>query len=114
MAISNIDVDGCIGCGTCVSTCPADVIRMDTGSGIAKITYPEDCQSCHLCRLFCQGGDKVITISKETPLEPMVSWGVIKDQPTRRLHLVPTLEGTRFSSIGFARTTHLNLVSVRI
>ena len=75
MAISDIDADKCIGCGTCVATCPADVIRIDKSSGKAKITYPEDCQSCHLCRLFCLADNNVISISQKTPQEPMVSWG---------------------------------------
>ncbi len=75
MAISNINADECIGCGTCVATCPADVIRIDESTGSAKITYPEDCQSCHLCRLFCPVSDQVITISQKTCLDPMMSWG---------------------------------------
>jgi len=75
MTIEHIDNDNCIGCGTCIATCPADVIRMDKTINKAKITYPEDCQSCHLCRLFCPVNDDVITISSSTCLEPMVSWG---------------------------------------
>ena len=76
MTIENIDHDACIGCGTCVETCPADVIRMDKNSDKAQITYPEDCQSCHLCRLFCPTGDDVITISIGHVCErPMISWG---------------------------------------
>ena len=75
MTISNIDTDKCIGCGTCVATCPADVIRMDKTAKKAKITYPEDCQSCHLCRIFCPVSDDVITVVPETCREPMISWG---------------------------------------
>ena len=75
MTIEKIDHDSCIGCGTCVATCPADVIRMDKTTEKAKITYPEDCQSCHMCRLFCPVGTDVISISSQTCLEPMVSWG---------------------------------------
>ena len=75
MTISNIDNDRCIGCGTCVATCPADVIRLDKKNQKSQITYPEDCQSCHLCRLFCPVSDDVITVAPETCLEPMISWG---------------------------------------
>lgn len=75
MTIANIDKDRCVGCGTCVETCPADVIRMDEEKGIAKITYPDDCQTCHLCRLFCPVGNDIITVNSETHLQPMVSWG---------------------------------------
>jgi NAD-dependent dihydropyrimidine dehydrogenase PreA subunit len=75
MAISHINVEECIGCGTCVETCPADVIRLDKETGKAKITYPEDCQSCALCRNFCLVSRYVITISPQANLEPMMSWG---------------------------------------
>ena len=75
MAISNINPDSCVGCGTCVETCPADVIRLNEETEKAKITYVSDCQSCHLCRLFCPEGDNVITVSPETHIEPVVSWG---------------------------------------
>ena len=75
MTISKINADECVGCGTCVTTCPADVIRIDKSTDTAKIVYPEDCQSCNLCRLFCTVSDQVITISPNTCLEPMVSWG---------------------------------------
>ncbi len=74
MSISNIDEKLCVGCGTCVETCPADVIRIDDKTEKAKIKYVEDCQTCHLCRLFCPEGN-VITVSSETSIGPMVSWG---------------------------------------
>ncbi len=30
MPVSNIDLDKCVGCGTCVESCPMDVFRLDT------------------------------------------------------------------------------------
>ena len=42
MAIELIDPRTCIGCGTCVDTCPTDVIRMDESAKHAVIKYPED------------------------------------------------------------------------
>ncbi len=45
--------DGCIGCGTCVKTCPTDVFRLDRKAKKAVIQYPGDCQICHLCRMYC-------------------------------------------------------------
>ncbi len=30
MPVSKIDLDKCIGCGTCVESCPMDVFRLDT------------------------------------------------------------------------------------
>lgn len=71
MAISSID--GCIGCKTCVQTCPTDVIRIDESSGKAVIKYPEDCQICHLCRLYCPVD--AITITPEKSIPVIVAWG---------------------------------------
>ncbi len=66
-------IKGCIGCGTCVETCPTDVIRKDPKSGKAVITYPADCQICHLCRMYCPVD--AITISPEKSIPVIVSWG---------------------------------------
>ncbi|WP_136797544.1 4Fe-4S dicluster domain-containing protein [Desulfosediminicola ganghwensis] len=71
MAISVIK--GCIGCGTCVLTCPTDVIRLDQRSGKATIQYPADCQICHLCRMYCPVD--AITITPEKSIPVVVSWG---------------------------------------
>ncbi|MGX9416912.1 4Fe-4S dicluster domain-containing protein [Vibrio sp. RC27] len=70
MPISQIS--GCIGCKTCVESCPTDVIQFDENKKVAVITYPEDCQICHLCRLYCPVG--AITITPEKTLPVMVSW----------------------------------------
>ena len=53
MPVENIDNDKCIGCGTCVATCPMDVFRMDKKTKKSTITYQTDCQICHLCRIYC-------------------------------------------------------------
>ena len=37
-------IKGCIGCETCVKTCPTDVIRQDAKTKKAIIAYPADCQ----------------------------------------------------------------------
>lgn len=71
MAISSID--GCIGCGTCVQSCPTDVIRMDPDTGKAVIRYVADCQICHLCRMYCPVDAITITPDKSIPV--VVSWG---------------------------------------
>ena len=70
MSISNIS--GCIGCNTCIETCPTDVIRMDKEKNKAVIQYVEDCQICHLCRLYCP--IDAITISPEKSIPVVVSW----------------------------------------
>lgn len=70
MPISQIS--GCIGCKTCVESCPTDVIQFDNKKKKAVIAYPEDCQICHLCRLYCPVG--AITITPEKSIPVMVSW----------------------------------------
>ena len=75
MTIESIDSNKCIGCGTCVATCPVDVIRLDKTTNKAKITYPEDCMSCGLCRIFCPVDTTVISISAKTCWDPVASSG---------------------------------------
>jgi len=66
------EIAGCIGCRTCVETCPTDVIQFDEKNQRAYIAYPEDCQICHLCRLYCPVNAISITPEKSIPV--MVSW----------------------------------------
>ena len=66
-------IQGCIGCGTCMETCPTDVIRKDPENKKAFIAYPADCQICHLCRMYCPVD--AITISPEKSIPVIVSWG---------------------------------------
>lgn len=65
-------ISGCIGCEACVRSCPTDVIHMNKSTNKAEIIYPEDCQICHLCRLYCPVG--AITITPEKSIPVMVSW----------------------------------------
>ena len=71
MAIQRID--GCIGCGTCVKTCPTDVLSLDRKTQKAVIKHPADCQICHLCRMCCPVD--AITITPEKSIPFVVSWG---------------------------------------
>ncbi len=41
MPVSKIDLDKCIGCGTCVESCPMDVFRLDT-----VVEYREEASPC--------------------------------------------------------------------
>jgi len=71
MVISKIQ--GCIACGTCMQTCPTDVIRQDPATGKAFIKYPEDCQICHLCMVYCPA--EAITVAPEKSIPVVISWG---------------------------------------
>lgn len=71
MAINSIN--GCIGCGDCVTACPTDVIRLNKKRNKAEIVYPSDCQICHLCRMYCPVD--AITITPEKTIPVIVSWG---------------------------------------
>lgn len=53
MAIERIDESKCIGCGTCVISCPMDVLRMNEESGKAEVRYPEECVVCCICVADC-------------------------------------------------------------
>ncbi len=65
-------ISGCIGCEACVKSCPTDVIQFNKNTNKAEIIYPEDCQICHLCHLYCPVG--AITITPEKNIPVMVSW----------------------------------------
>ena len=72
MPVENVNIEKCIGCGTCVATCPMDVFRMDKRTNKSKITYQEDCQICHLCRIYCPVD--AIAIKPAKCVRPMVGW----------------------------------------
>ena len=52
MPVKEIDRAACNGCGICLESCPADIIRLDY-EGKAYITYPDDCYTCYLCEIDC-------------------------------------------------------------
>ncbi len=51
--IERIDEQRCDGCNICVHVCPCDVLRVDPGQKLARIAYPDDCQTCFACELDC-------------------------------------------------------------
>ena len=73
MAIQTIDPRTCIGCGTCVATCPTDVIRMNEQAGHAYIAYPEECQICNMCVNFCPVD--AITVTDDKTVAILTAWG---------------------------------------
>lgn len=73
MAIQNIDPRRCMGCKTCVITCPTDVLRFDEATGQAIAKYPAECQLCHMCANLCPVGAITITSDKSTGI--LTAWG---------------------------------------
>ncbi len=72
VSIERIDLELCTGCGTCVDSCPVDVIRLDPVTGKAAICYPEDCMCCDYCEFDCPKQAIYVGPGKDTPV--MVSW----------------------------------------
>lgn len=72
MAVENINTDKCIGCETCVQTCPMDVLRMDPKTGKSSIAFYEECQICRLCVKFCPVD--ALTVTDDKHIGPMIGW----------------------------------------
>ena len=73
MAIEKIDTNLCNGCGTCIKSCPVDVLRFDKVNMKAVVQYPEECMLCGWCRVCCLQNAVIFTLEKKSPL--LVSWG---------------------------------------
>lgn len=72
MSIEKISKSLCVGCGTCVNSCPMDVIRMDKAENKAKIAYVQECMCCAACEIDCPAGAIYVSPEKHDPI--MVSW----------------------------------------
>ncbi|OIO27331.1 ferredoxin [Candidatus Micrarchaeota archaeon CG_4_10_14_0_2_um_filter_60_11] len=49
-----IDKSKCVGCGACVSICPAKVLELVDGK--AAVVRPKDCLECRACMGACNYG----------------------------------------------------------
>ena len=70
MAIPEINLDICTGCGDCVEFCPAGIVGLVEGKAI--IVRPEGCGYCIECETFCPAGAircpfEIILVKTETP-----------------------------------------------
>lgn len=54
MAIPEINLLKCDGCGDCVELCPSGVVALVNDK--ATIVKPEDCSYCTDCEIFCPTG----------------------------------------------------------
>ena len=73
MAVDSIDANLCNGCGICVLSCPADVLRMDKARKKAVIQYAEDCVVCCWCVAECP--KDAISLSPTRLVRVLTSWG---------------------------------------
>lgn len=73
MAVQKILAEKCVGCRTCVKSCPADVFRYDTARKKAIVAYPQDCQLCLWCVTECPMDAVVLTNEPVKP--PFTCWG---------------------------------------
>ena len=69
MAIPEIDLDICTGCGDCVEFCPFGIVELANGK--ATIVNPENCDYCTDCETFCPPGAircpfEIILVKAET------------------------------------------------
>lgn len=50
-----IDVDKCLGCGSCAESCPIGALELDDRGGYDKKSrvYEQNCMACHTCESKC-------------------------------------------------------------
>lgn len=70
MSIVAISNENCINCNMCVTVCPLDVLRQ--GDKKPEIAYPGDCQTCYLCRMYCQ--NNAITVNADRARASIHPW----------------------------------------
>jgi len=53
MAYPKVDEETCVGCGACVSVCPADPVVFEMEDDKSKVVHPEACIECGSCVEAC-------------------------------------------------------------
>lgn len=72
MSVVRIDLEKCVGCGLCVEVCPMDVMYLEPQARKAIIAYPECCQNCGQCCVYCPTGS--IGLTNETYGYPLTAF----------------------------------------
>ena len=71
MSVQRYDLNKCIGCRNCVDVCPMDVFRFNEEQNKSIIAYPENCQNCGQCYVYCLGHS--LAMSGEAYAYPLTS-----------------------------------------
>ena len=81
MPVSRVDLDKCIGCGTCVESCPMDVFRLDT-----RVEYRDEQSPCSMA---CPLG------VRQREYHDFVKMGMIEEagEVMRLCHPMPAVTG---------------------
>lgn len=87
MSVQRYNLEKCIGCQTCMEVCPMDVFRFNAEMGKSVIAYPDNCQTCAQCMLFCPGHS--LAISGEAYGYPLTSIRAASVLPMNRRLLAP-------------------------
>lgn len=51
MAVPTISAEDCVGCESCISACPSEVLAMK--DDVAYVAAPDDCVECAACADEC-------------------------------------------------------------
>lgn len=83
MSVVRVDLNKCIGCENCVHVCPLDVFYFDHETHKSILAYPENCQSCGQCYMYCLG--RSLGIANDMYGYPIVSYRNVSTAQMNRM-----------------------------
>lgn len=101
VSVQRYDLNLCIGCRNCVQVCPMDVFRFNEEVNKSVIAFPENCQSCGQCYVYCLGHSLAmsgeayaypLTSVRAASVVPMNREMVVSSTPRNRL-VMPAIVG---------------------
>ena len=48
-----LDLEKCMGCGSCIEICPANIYLMNPKTNKPRIDNPDNCFGCKACEILC-------------------------------------------------------------